>query len=695
MECIIRDQVNEVTKDLINLLKEKSDVLKLQDSVLYHKYPYFLDDEGEILEPDILIISKQGILVIWIIDEIKIDSDRILELCEIIEQVTITIQSKLMINRTLRSLKKEVINYMDEPRIYAPLLTENIEVEYSSFRNEESLIESIKQVNNDSETYSDLEYQELRATLEGSKPLKKKKKRANVSEKSKGYIANELEKKIALFDRRQRIFFSKDIEGPTRIRGLAGSGKTIMLTMKAAMIHLSDPNADIIYTFWTKSLYQQIKQWITNFYGQYSNGRKPNWEKLQVLHGWGSKQKDGFYRNTCISNRITPLSFYDVKDYSYPFDEACKRLLKNINLTPKYDYILIDEGQDFPASFIQICNFLSKENKFVLAYDDQQSIFQSKAPNPGDIFGFDENQKPKRNFMVDLILHKVYRNPREVLICAHALGFGIYGEIVQVIEDMAYWEDIGYVVKEGAPISNSLIKVERPEKNSLSFISSNYKPEEIIRVEVCENLDQEIKRLVHLIKEDINNEKLDPDDILVIAVNDFTARLVLQKVSEALENENILCNDIHSDPLNIMNFFIKDRVTLSTIHKAKGNEAFSVYIICVDILFQNTNLTKRNKLFTGITRSKAWVTLMGEGEYAEKCRKEIEEALKNFPTLTFKYPDEEEIKRIKRELSFDSAQKMKMYRLMEELLFKYGDNLSDAEIESIFKDFIKTRKKNE
>ncbi|KKL45284.1 hypothetical protein LCGC14_2357220, partial [marine sediment metagenome] len=534
---------------------------------------------------------------------------------------------------------------------------------------------------NKSVIYEDLEYQEIRATLEGSKPLKKIKKRDFSEGKTKGNIVNSLEKEIALFDKQQRVFFSKPINGPMRIRGLAGSGKTIILTMKAALLHLANPEAEIVYTFWTKSLYQQIKQWITNFYGQYSNGRKPNWEKLQVLHGWGSKQKDGFYRNTCISNRITPLSFYDVKDYSYPFDEACKRLLKNINLTPKYDYILIDEGQDFPASFIQICNFLSKENKFVLAYDDQQSIFQSKAPNPGDIFGFDENQKPKRNFMVDLILHKVYRNPREVLICAHALGFGIYGEIVQVIEDMAYWEDIGYVVKEGAPISNSLIKVERPEKNSLSFISSNYKPEEIIRVEVCENLDQEIKRLVHLIKEDINNEKLDPDDILVIAVNDFTARLVLQKVSEALENENILCNDIHSDPLNIMNFFIKDRVTLSTIHKAKGNEAFSVYIICVDILFQNTNLTKRNKLFTGITRSKAWVTLMGEGEYAEKCRKEIEEALKNFPTLTFKYPDEEEIKRIKRELSFDSAQKMKMYRLMEELLFKYGDNLSDAEIE--------------
>lgn len=32
---------------------------------------------------------------------------------------------------------------------------------------------------------------------------------------------------------------------------------------------------------------------------------------------------------------------------------------------------------------------------------------------------------------------------------------------------------------------------------------------------------------------------------------------------------------------------------------------------------------------------------------------------------------------------------------MEELLSKYGDDLSDTELESIFKDFIKTRKENE
>ncbi len=696
VETIISRKESEIAKEIIDKLREKSEYLHLQDSILYYNYPFFLDDEGELIESKILIISKYGILIIWVIDEVEIDNDSVLETNETIEQLTYTIQSKLLVNRTLRKFKKEIVEYVTLPLIYAPLLKTNITSEYPIFQNEEKLVDSLNNSIRNLEELTDLEYQEIRATLEGSKPLKKKKRREITSETSKGKIISELEKKIALFDRQQRLFFPKPIEGPTRIRGLAGSGKTIILTMKAAMLHLSNPDAEIIYTFWTKSLYQQIKQWITNFYRQYSNGRKPNWKKIQVLHGWGSKQKEGVYRLICLANRINPLSLTELKSYADPFDVACKRLIKEVNLLPKYDYILIDEGQDFPASFIQICDKLAKDHRFVLAYDDQQSIFQSKAPNPGEIFGYDKNNNPKRTFKDDFILYKVYRNPREVLICAHALGFGIYGKkIVQVIEDMDYWEDIGYLVKEGVAISGSIIKVERPEENSITFISTFYKPEEIIRVEVCQNLEKEIERLVYLIKRDIEVENLNPDDILVITVNDYSAKLVLRKVSKALEEVDIFSNNIHSDPFDTLDFFIKDRVTLSTIHKAKGNEAYSVYIICVDFLFQFPNLIKRNRLFTGITRSKAWVTLMGTGKYAEECRGEIIEALSKYPCLIFKYPDEEEVKRIKRELSQISIQKMKKYKLLEELISKYGEEFSDEELETIIQDFIKTRKVNE
>ena len=54
-------------------------------------------------------------------------------------------------------------------------------------------------------------------------------------------------------------------EGPQRIRGLAGSGKTVVLALKAAYLHSQHPDWNIAVTFYTRSLSQQYKDMITNF----------------------------------------------------------------------------------------------------------------------------------------------------------------------------------------------------------------------------------------------------------------------------------------------------------------------------------------------------------------------------------------------------------------------------------------------
>ena len=72
---------------------------------------------------------------------------------------------------------------------------------------------------------------------------------------------------------------------PQRIRGLAGSGKTIVLALKAAYLHFKDPTADIAVTFYSRSLYQQFTSLIQEFYQQYSND-KVDFEKfIYYMHG--------------------------------------------------------------------------------------------------------------------------------------------------------------------------------------------------------------------------------------------------------------------------------------------------------------------------------------------------------------------------------------------------------------------------
>ena len=64
-------------------------------------------------------------------------------------------------------------------------------------------------------------------------------------------------------------------------------------------------------------------------------------------------------------------------------------------------------------------------------------------------------------------------------------------------------------------------------------------------------------------------------------------------------------------------FFKSDipSITFTGIYRAKGNEAGMVYIInAQDCHSTSANLaTLRNRLFTAITRSKAWVRVLGIG----------------------------------------------------------------------------------
>ena len=57
-------------------------------------------------------------------------------------------------------------------------------------------------------------------------------------------------------------------------------------------------------------------------------------------------------------------------------------------------------------------------------------------------------------------------------------------------------------------------------------------------------------------------------------------------------------------------------------------------------------IKRRNVLFTAITRSKAWVRVVGIGEAMNKLIQEYEEVRKNGFKLRFIYPTPEEIKRL-------------------------------------------------
>ncbi len=701
MDLLIPSKVDILSTQIIDYVKSHSEELDLKDSKIYYNYPLFRDDENQLVDFEILLFTKSiGVVLIISSDKTNVeDIDDFAEEIDRLDQIYYIILSLLQINKTLRKIYPKIPQLITKI-IYNPFLTKKIEGDDTDIiflNNTNDFKQFFKERVQSIVPISDLAFLEICASIDGSKSINVQKKRliTSKSKDGKGMILNKLESEIAIFDRKQKALYIKDLKGPQRIRGLAGSGKTIIIAMKAALIHLKEPEKTILFTFWTKSLYQYIKNLIGTFYKQYNNYREPNWSKICVLHVWGGKYEEGVYYNTCSDLEIPAKPFSLAKSFSKnPFDYICKELL-GYDIKPKYDYTLIDEGQDFPPSYIQLCAKLTMENKFIVAYDEFQNIFQTKTLSPEEIFGINEEGKPNFEFEEDLILPKCYRNPREIIVCAHALGLGIYGEkIVQMLENKDYWEDIGYQIIEGELLPREKVIILRPEENSLRMISDNYTKEEIIRFKILSKISDEVNFIVNSISHDIKEESLRPDDILVIVVDDYNAKKYLEAIQEGLHDEKINSNNIHDDQYSIKDFKIKDCVTLSTVHKAKGNESYSVYVAGVDALFDSIpEARQRNMLFTAITRSKGWVTITGIGEDALTCKKEYDDALKNYPNLVFIYPEEKELKIMRRELEDISIKKMKILRKLESFMKDLSEDYSEDEILRIVEEKLKKNKK--
>lgn len=284
-------------------------------------------------------------------------------------------------------------------------------------------------------------YTKLVSVLQAISTIRKgKKKREIVNPQSRAAKLKQLEDSIANLDNRQSKAVIETVEGVQRIRGLAGSGKTIILALKAAYLHAQHPEWKIAVTFNTRSLKGQFKQLINTFYIEQTS-EEPDWDNLQIIHAWGASgggERNGIYYTFCCSNNVGYNDYLSARNKygsNDPFGKVCESALSEAQkINELYDAILVDEAQDFSPSFLRMCyEMLKAPKRLVYAYDELQNLRLQSLPSPDIIFGLLSNGKPKVEFVYDengnsnqdIILEKCYRNSRPALVTAHALGFGI------------------------------------------------------------------------------------------------------------------------------------------------------------------------------------------------------------------------------------------------------------------------------
>ena len=232
---------------------------------------------------------------------------------------------------------------------------------------------------------------------------------------------------------------------------------------------------------------------------------------------------------------------------------------------------------------------------------------------------------------------------------AHALGFGTYRNkgLVQIFENKNLWFDIGYQEKEGEIEDGELVTLTRTRKSSPEFLEKHSPIDDLIKFEVFDTPEAQTAWLVDAIKRNLSEDELIPDDVVVINPDPLTTKgcswgcpadsdtgWELTQICGGDNNCRCLHRARHCD--------------LTGIFRAKGNEAAMVYVInaqdCFTSALPRDVARVRNRLFTAITRSKAWVRVLGIGSAMSALKAEFERAKAEDFALHFRYPTEEERK---------------------------------------------------
>lgn len=688
-------------KALISQLMNIDNEFNFDGASVYHHFPIYPNYESEkTVSANVIFISK--VYGIFIFQCIEYSGEyEIIECIKNLDEIDRLIFAKILKESPILQKGRRGLKVNITPLIYLYKADKKLDFDtsFGVIYNESQLKEVF--LSSDMDVLTVKEFKDLKATIEGSKGIIRSNERQVKIQQdfknSKGAILSAIENEIYNFDIEQKRSALFIIDGPQRIRGLAGSGKTVILAMKVAIIHLQYPEARILYTYYTKSLNDIVKNLITRFYRQFAD-RDPNWDFIKIMHAWGGQASEGVYYNTCRLNNVSPINFTEAVrlDPKNPFDYICGKL-NSIELKGEYDYTLIDEAQDFPPNFYRVCRQITTKNRVVWAYDDFQNILDVKIQNEKETFGKDKLGDYYVNFsnnnndqLQDIILHKCYRNPRKILISAFALGLGIYNKdaskqkskVIQRLENNAHWESLGFNIIKGDSSDGCEMEVSRPQDNSSEIKNTLLNDEHIIKVRGFGDFDDEIKYIVNSIKEDLKME-LNPEDISVVCMDNRNVKHYFERISDKLFKENIKVFNLLNASSNNKSFKIKGHVSLSTIFNAKGNEAGSVYICGTDAIFeQKDDITLRNKIFTAMTRSLAWVNITGVGNSINFCIEELKELVKNDYNLKFIQPSQNEVNTIRQEIDITQNILNKLGRVAEEL---QREGLSTEEIERQFK----------
>ncbi len=405
-------------------------------------------------------------------------------------------------------------------------------------------------------------------------------------------ILEAVRKRIIQFDGDQTRFIYDDIpKKEISIQGLAGTGKTELLFHRLVNLY-NQTDKKIVFTCNSRVLANDIKKRLPKFFDQMKVSKREDIdERVRVMRSWGSQYNpiSGLYSYIC--------DFYGIEFINYSdsgvdaFDGVCKKAveqLKQIKENPDFeycfDYILIDEAQDFSDSFFELCSIVASE-QIIIASDIFQTIYQRES---------EIVQKP------DFTLNKVYRTDPKNFMFSQFLGFGLKEKpVIKWFEQDEGWITSGYTIQKYLEDGTNVYEFSREPINR--FSDFNDYPIQPTVLKFSEN-DNEILEQVSGIIDELreNHPDIEPGDIGIVFVSKRNkgyelANMISSMIEQKYDWES---QKIYESRDRLRN---SNKIFISNQNNVKGLEFSFLIGIALDEISQD--IESRNTIYMMMTRS--------------------------------------------------------------------------------------------
>ena len=169
-------------------------------------------------------------------------------------------------------------------------------------------------------------------------------------------------------------------------------------------------------------------------------------------------------------------------------------------------------------------------------------------------------------------------------IKSSTVGVHRHGGLVQHFDDPQLWQEVGYEVVGGKLELGANVKLRRRASSYPEYFPKLLKANDALVVKEFVSEFEQAGWVANEIRQNLQNDELEHDDILIVLPSAYTAKSASRKVIDALGAVGIQSH-LAGATTSADELFLPKSVAIAQIYRAKGNEAPMVYVLNADECF--------------------------------------------------------------------------------------------------------------